>query len=107
MLVLKYIFSYIQLDLEYRPLSPGDKSWTALKSRGGLVKAAPYIEDQVYRINDAFNKYHKNGALVTGKKIHKRTCDFIMRQKECTTVNKDIVELLIKGMASKYLNTLL
>ena len=82
--------------MEYGPLSPEDKSWTALKSRGALVKAAPHIEDQVYKINAAFNQYHKHGKLVTGKKIHKRTCDFIMRQDECKTVNKALVELLIK-----------
>ena len=99
-----WIFS-LQLDLEYGPLSPEDKSWTALKSRGALVKAAPHIEDQVYKINAAFNQYHKHGKLVTGKKIHKRTCDFIMRQDECKTVNKALVELLIKGSSSKYLTT--
>ena len=75
-----------------------------MKNRGGLGKAAPYIEDQVYKINDAFNQYHKKGVLVTGKNIHKRTFEFIMRQAECVAVNKDIVELLIKGMSSKYLN---
>ena len=65
-----------------------EESWTALISRGALVQAAPHIEDQVYKINAAFNQYHKIGKLVTGKKFHKRTCDFIMRQSECKSVNK-------------------
>ena len=35
----------------------------------------------------------------------KFTKDFIMRQDECKTVNKALVELLIKGISSKYLIT--
>ena len=90
--------------MEYGPLSPEDKSWTALKSRGALVKAAPHIEDQVYKINAAFNQYHENGKLVTGKKFHKRTCDFIMRQSEWSAnlLIRSLAELLIKGISSKY-----
>ena len=70
------------LGLEYGPLFATDQSWSGLKNWGALVKAAQYVEENIYRINMAFNKFHKNEILVSGVQIHKRTIDFILKQDD-------------------------
>ena len=86
------------LGLEYGPLLATDRSWSGLKNRGALVKAARYVEENVYKINLAFNKFHKNGILVSGVQIHKRTIDFILRQDDCKMIERPLVNYFVQGI---------
>ena len=81
------------LGLEYGPLLAIDRSWSALKNRG-----ARYVEENVYKINLAFNKFHKNGILVSGVQIHKRTIDFILRQDDCKMIERPLVNYFVQGI---------
>ena len=88
-------FSF-QLKLPTRPQREG--SFTYLQSRmGGLVRASDETEDQVRRVNEAFNILHGQGfKLKIGANMLERTVKFIMRQKSCQDIDIKIVRLFSK-----------
>ena len=85
-----------QLKLPTRP--PREGSFTYLQSRmGGLVRASDEAEDQVRRVNEAFNRLHGHGfKLKMGANMLERTVKFIMRQKSFQDLDIKIVRLFSK-----------
>ena len=93
---LDLICSSFQLKLPTRP--PREGSFTYLQSRmGGLVRASDETEDQVRRVNEAFNRLHGHGfKLKMGADMLERTVRFILRQKSCQDIDIKIVRLFSK-----------
>ena len=90
---LDLICSSFQLKLPTRP--PREGSFTYLQSRmGGLVRASDETEDQVMRVNEAFNGH--GFKLKMGANMLERTVRFIMRQKSCQDIDIKIVRLFSK-----------
>ena len=55
---------------------------------GGLVRASDETEDQVRRVNEAFNRLHGHGfKLKMGADMLERTVRFILRQKICQDID--------------------
>ena len=64
---------------------------------GGLVRASDETEDQVMRVNGAFNRLHGHGfKLKMGANMLERTVRFILRQKSCQDIDIKIVRLFSK-----------
>ena len=64
---------------------------------GGLVRASDETEDQVRRVNKAFNRLHGHGfKLKMGANMLERTVRLIMRQKSCQDIDIKIVRLFSK-----------
>lgn len=64
---------------------------------GGLVRASDETEDQVRRVNEAFNRLHGHGCkLKMGANMLERTVIFIKKQNSCEDIDIKIVRLFTK-----------
>ena len=63
---------------------------------GGLVRARDETEDQVRRVNEAFNILHGHGFKLKMGVMLERTVRFILRQKSCQDIDIKIVRLFSK-----------
>lgn len=91
-----YIPFSFQLSLPTR--MPEEGSFTYLQSRiGGLVRASDEVEDQIQRVNEAFNLLHgKGNKLKMGENMIERTVKFILRRNSCKDIDIKIVRLFVK-----------